>query len=68
MTGVDELLAMSFGLDMVLHVHKTASRFGGGKRKGKCPYEHLGLNLPSSAFWELLQAELPEALERRTVG
>jgi hypothetical protein len=38
--------------------------FRGGKRKGKCPYEHLGLKLPSSAFWDLLQEELPAALEQ----
>jgi hypothetical protein len=38
--------------------------FRGGKRKGKCPYEHLGLKLPSYEFWDLLQEELPEALEQ----
>lgn len=38
--------------------------FRGGKRKGKCPYEHLGLKLPGYEFWNLLQEELPEALER----
>jgi hypothetical protein len=41
--------------------------FRGGKRKGKCPYEHLGLDLPSSDFWELLQAEMPAALEEAKV-
>jgi hypothetical protein len=30
--------------------------FRGGKRKGKCPYEHLGLKLKSYDFWNLLQA------------
>jgi hypothetical protein len=29
--------------------------FGGGKRKGQCPYEHVGLKLPSYDFWTLLQ-------------
>jgi hypothetical protein len=38
--------------------------FRGGKRKGKCPYAHLGLKLPSYEFWNLLQEELPEALEQ----
>ena len=38
--------------------------FRGGKRKGKCPYEHLGLKLPGYEFWKLLQEELPEALEQ----
>ena len=35
--------------------------FRGGKRKGRCPYEHLGLNLPSYDFWTLLQDELAAA-------
>ena len=32
--------------------------FRGGKRKGRCPYEHLGLALPRYDFWGLLQDEL----------
>ncbi len=36
--------------------------FRGGKRRGKCPYEHLGLKLPSFDFWNLLQPELPTAI------
>ena len=32
--------------------------FRGGQRKGRCPYEHLGLTLPSYDFWTLLQAEM----------
>ena len=35
--------------------------FRGGKRKGRSPYEHLGLKLPHSDFWGLLQAELSPA-------
>jgi hypothetical protein len=31
--------------------------FRGGKRKGRCPYEHLGLALPRYDFWGLLQDE-----------
>jgi hypothetical protein len=31
--------------------------FRGGKRKGRCPYQHLGLVLPRSDFWGLLQDE-----------
>jgi len=42
--------------------------FYGGRRKGLCPYEHLGLKLPSYGFWSLLQipmgAALAEAKER----
>ena len=35
--------------------------FRGGKRKGRCPYEHLGLVLPRCDFWGLLQDELNPA-------
>ena len=36
--------------------------FVGGKRRGKSPYEHLGLPLPSFDFWDLLQPEFTKAL------
>ena len=39
--------------------------FRGGKRKGRCPYEHLGLILPSYDFWDLLQPELASAFAKR---
>jgi hypothetical protein len=32
--------------------------FRGGKRKGRCPYQLLGLSLPCYDFWSLLQAEM----------
>ena len=37
--------------------------FRGGKRKGLCPYEHLGLKLPSYDFWNLLQPEMAPAFD-----
>ena len=36
--------------------------FRGGKRRGRCPYEHLGLKLPSYGFWGLLQDEMTIAI------
>lgn len=36
--------------------------FEEGKRRGRCPYEHLGLKLPSYDLWELLQRS-PEDLK-----
>jgi hypothetical protein len=36
--------------------------FRRGKRKGRCPYEHLGLKLPSYDFWALLQVQMTTAL------
>jgi hypothetical protein len=32
--------------------------FRGGKRQGRCPYEHLGLVRPRWDFWDLLQEDL----------
>lgn len=37
-------------------------RFRGGKRKGKCPYEHLGLQLPTYDFWTLIKDDFDTAL------
>jgi hypothetical protein len=34
-----------------------------GKRKGRCPYDLLGLKLPNSHWWQLLHMD-PEALEQ----
>ncbi len=36
--------------------------FDDGKRRGRCPYAHLGLKLPSYDLWELLQRS-PEDLK-----
>jgi hypothetical protein len=35
--------------------------FREGKRRGRCPYEHLGLKLPSYRFWDLLGMPIPAA-------
>ena len=34
-----------------------------GKRRGKCPYQLLGVPLPTYDFWELLQRD-PAQLEQ----
>jgi hypothetical protein len=36
--------------------------FAAGKRKARCPYEHLGLSLPHYDFWGLLQEEINTAV------
>jgi hypothetical protein len=35
--------------------------FREGKRRGRCPYEHLGLKLSSYRFWDLLGMPIPAA-------
>lgn len=43
-------------------LHWNCREFLGGKRRSKCPYEHLGLKIPSFDFWALLQPQFNEAL------
>jgi hypothetical protein len=38
-----------------------------GKRKGQCPYQGLGLPLPTFDFWELLQSD-PARLAQELSG
>jgi tetratricopeptide (TPR) repeat protein len=38
--------------------------FAQGKRKKQCPYQHLGLRLPTYDWWELLQMS-PDELEQK---
>jgi hypothetical protein len=38
--------------------------FTEGKRQGHCPYEHLGLRLPTYDAWALLQMD-PEELAQK---
>jgi hypothetical protein len=35
-----------------------------GKRKGRCPYQVLGLRLPSYDFWDLLQRDAEELAQQ----
>ena len=37
--------------------------FRGGKRRGRCPYQHLGLNLPSYDVWNLLNGTMSTVLD-----
>ena len=38
--------------------------FAEGKHEGKCPYQHLGLQLPTYDWWELLHQE-PQEVEQK---
>ena len=38
--------------------------FRSGPRKGICPYQALGLELPTFDYWDLLQADLEELTQR----
>jgi hypothetical protein len=49
------------GLLDLKRLYWNCQEFAAGKRRGHCRYEHLGLSLPTSAAWELLQIE-PEQL------
>ena len=55
------------GLLDLKRLYWNCRAFREGKRRGRCPYEHLGLKLPSYDFWNLLQMPTDEALTSRTV-
>jgi hypothetical protein len=39
-------------------------RFRGGRRRDRCPYQHLGLALPTYDFWELLHSHPDELAQQ----
>ena len=50
------------GLLDLKRLYWNAREFRGGERRGRCPYEHLGLQRPSYRFWDLLEGETLIAL------
>jgi hypothetical protein len=38
-------------------------RFVSGKRRGACPYQHLGIKLPTYDWWELLKQDTEESMQ-----
>jgi hypothetical protein len=55
---------VSQGLLDLKRLYWNCRVFRDGKRKGKSPYDLLGLKLPSSDWWQLLQMD-PEELEQK---
>jgi hypothetical protein len=49
------------GLLDLKRLYWNCRAFREGKRRGRCPYEHLGLRLPSYRFWDVLWMLLPAA-------
>jgi hypothetical protein len=49
------------GLLDLKRLYWNCRAFREGKRRGHCPYEHLGLKLPSYRFWDLLWMPIPAA-------
>ncbi len=47
------------GLLDLKRLYWNCRAFREGKRRGRCPYEHLGLKLPSYRFWDLLGMPTP---------
>jgi len=58
---------MTQGMLDLKRLYWNCRAFLGGKRKGRCPYEHLGLELSGYDFWDLLQAEMATALAEAKV-
>ena len=55
---------VSQGLLDLKRLYWNCRIFRDGKRKGKSPYDLLGVNLPSSTWWQLLQMP-PEELKQK---
>lgn len=53
---------MTPGMLDLKRLYWNARQFRGGKRKGKCPYERLGLDLPSYDFWDLVKQDFDAVL------
>jgi hypothetical protein len=49
------------GLLDLKRLYWNCRAFREGKRRGRCPYEHLGLKLTSYRFWDLLWMPIPAA-------
>jgi hypothetical protein len=49
------------GLLDLKRLYWNCRAFREGKRRGRCPYEHLGLKLPHSRFWDVLWMPIPAA-------
>lgn len=49
---------MTQGMLDLKRLYWNCRRFQTGKRRGKCPYEILGMPLPSTDFWTLLRGDL----------
>jgi hypothetical protein len=49
------------GLLDLKRLYWNCRAFREGKRRGRCPYEHLGLKLSSYQFWDLLWMPIPAA-------
>jgi len=47
------------GLLDLKRLYWNCREFREGKRRGHCPYKHLGLKLPSYRFWDLLWTPTP---------
>ena len=55
---------MTQGLLDLKRLYWNCRAFVAGKRRKRCPYEHLGLKLPTYDLWELLQMD-PEELKQQ---
>ena len=57
---------LSQGLLDLKRLYWNCRRLPTGRRRGRCPYELLGVPLPSTDFWTLLRSGRSAADEQRT--
>jgi hypothetical protein len=57
---------MTQGLLDLKRLYRDCRRLPAGRRRGRCPYELLGVPLPSTDFWTLLRSGRSAAAEQQT--
>jgi hypothetical protein len=57
---------MTQGLLDLKRLYWNCRRLQTGRRRGRCPYEMLGVPLPSTDFWTLLRGSRSAAGEHQT--
>ena len=55
---------VSQGLLDLKRLYWNCRAFAEGKRRGQCPYAHLGLSLPTFDWWQLLHTEVQQVKEK----
>lgn len=55
---------MTQGMLDLKRLYWNCRRLQTGKRRGRCPYEMLGVPLPSTDFWTLLRSVKPPSVEQ----
>jgi hypothetical protein len=56
------------GLPDLKRLYRNTREFRSGKRRDQCPYERVGLRLPTCDFWELLHKDPAQLTQELSTG